>query len=283
MNTVGQILQRDAPRLADALTLTAAEARIEAQLLLGRALEVSRAWLIAHADDPLPAPAVARYRGWLERRLAGEPVAYILGEKEFFGRVFTVSPAVLIPRPETELLVELAQARCASYAAPRVLDLGTGSGCIAITLALECPRAEVTAVDVSPAALAVARENAARHGASVGFFEGHWFDALGARQFDLVVANPPYVAPGDPHLERGDVRHEPPSALVAKEAGMADIRHIVRQAAARLAPGGALLLEHGYDQATAVRQMLAAAGFAEVASWRDLAGIERVSVGVMSE
>lgn len=283
MSTAAQLLARDVPALARALDLTTAEARLEARLLLGRALRKSRAWLIAHDDDPLPAPAVAGYEAWLARRLAGEPMAYVLGEKEFFGRTFAVSPAVLIPRPETELLVELALSHARALAAPEILDLGTGSGCLAITLALECPAAKVTAVEASIAALAVARQNAALHQADVAFVQARWFDGLAGRRFDIIVANPPYVPAGDPHLHQGDVRHEPASALVAGDEGLADIAAIISGARTQLRPGGVLLLEHGYNQAERVRSGLAEMGYVEVASFRDLAGIERVSGAKVSE
>lgn len=266
-----------------ALALDMATARLEIRILLGHALGVDRTWLIAHERDPLPPKAVARYEALLSRRLGGEPVAYILGEKEFFGRIFKVTPDVLIPRPETELLVELALKRCRLIKTPGILDLGTGSGCIAITLALECPAAHVSAVESSGAALDIARKNAARNQADVEFIRNRWFESLDDRQFDIIVANPPYIAPGDPHLLQGDVRHEPASALVAEDEGLADIREIAVRAKAHLCRGGVLLLEHGYDQAEAVRALLIEAGYAGPETWRDLAGIERVSGAKMSE
>jgi release factor glutamine methyltransferase len=283
MSTSAELLRRDAARLMQALSLDASTARLEVRVLLGRVLGASRSWLIAHESDPVPAPSIARYEEMIDRRLAGEPVAYILGEREFYARIFKVTPDVLIPRPETELLVELALERCQSFATPRVLDLGTGSGCIAITLALECPSAEVSAMEASAAALEVARHNAVLNRAKVEFIQGHWFEGLEDRQFDIIVANPPYVAAEDPHLLQGDVRHEPVTALVAEDAGLADIREIVLQARAHLRPEGVLWLEHGYNQATDVRSCLTEAGFARVQSWHDLAGMERVSGGRLSE
>jgi release factor-specific protein-(glutamine-N5) methyltransferase len=220
----------------------------------------------------------ARYVELLDRRAAGEPVAYLLGEREFYGRRFGVSPAVLIPRPETELIVDLVKARRPG-AAPAVLDLGTGSGALAVTLALEIPAARVTAVDLSPAALAVARGNAAALGAQVSFVESDWFAAVGAARFDFIVSNPPYIVDDDPHLAEGDVRFEPRSALASGRSGLDDLTRIAAAAPAFLAPGGWLLMEHGYDQAAAVRALLAAAGFVAVESARDLAGIERVTLG----
>lgn len=211
--------------------------------------------------------------------MAGEPVAYLTGEREFFGREFMVTPAVLIPRPDTELLVELALAHFAGRKDMRVLDMGTGSGALAVTLALELDDADVIALDRSREALWVAMANAARLGASVSFVHSDWFAALGEERFHLIVANPPYVAAGDPHLEQGDVRFEPPGALAAGPAGLDDLAEIVMQAPARLEPDGWLFLEHGYDQAVAVRGLLADGGFAAIASWKDIAGIERVSGG----
>lgn len=265
------------------LSLDSQAARLEIRILLGRALGVDRAWLIAHEYDPLMPEAVARYEELLDRRLAGEPIAYILGQKEFYGRAFRVTPDVLIPRPETELLVDLALARCRGLASPRILDLGTGSGCIAITLALECPSARVAAVEKSPSALAIARQNADRHQADISFFQGDWFEPLAGQRFDIIVANPPYIAPGDPHLLQGDVRYEPQSALVAENRGMSALQTIAIQARAHLHPNGWLLLEHGYNQAEDMKAVLTAAGYPRPGFWWDGAGITRVSGGGLSE
>jgi release factor glutamine methyltransferase len=199
-----------------------------------------------------------------------------VGEREFYGHLFKVTPAVLIPRPETELLVELATARHPQ----RVLDLGTGSGCVAISVALAQRSAAVSAVDQSAAALAVARDNAVRLDArNVVFHAGNWFDAVPGQHFDVIVANPPYVAADDSHLARGDLRHEPRAALAAGADGLVHIRSIVAGARAHLPAGGWLLFEHGYDQAPRCRELLGRAGFSDVQSWRDVAGIERVSGG----
>jgi release factor glutamine methyltransferase len=219
----------------------------------------------------------------VERRAAGEPIAYLTGNCEFYGLEFRVTPAVLIPRPETELLVDLALERLPVEGRARVLDLGTGSGCIAVSLGRQRPRMEVWAADAVPAALEVARDNALRLGATVRFVRSDWLADLAGERFDLILSNPPYVAAGDPHLSRGDLRFEPASALVAGEDGLNDIRRIVAAAPAHLAPGGWLLFEHGYDQAQRCRALLTAAGFGQVTSWRDLAGIERVSGGCMLE
>jgi release factor glutamine methyltransferase len=250
-----------------------------ARALLRAALEVSDAYLAAHPEQALTEQQRARYLQWIERRRAGEPVAYLTGEREFYSLAFKVTPAVLIPRPETELLVELALGRIAVDARSRVLDIATGSGCVAIAIAGQRPRARVTAADVSAAALAVARDNASRHGAVIEFVESDWFAALAGRRFDLIVANPPYVAAGDPHLGAGDLRFEPQPALVAGPSGLECIGPLVAQAHAHLINGGWLLFEHGHDQAARCRVLLARIGFQDVASWRDLAGIERVSGG----
>ena len=250
----------------------------EARLLMQHILGVSRVALMAHPELPMTDSKIADFQALLARRRAGEPVAYLLGEREFYGRSFQVGPDVLIPRPETELLVELALERAGNGS--RILDLGTGSGAVAVTLALESPGSEVTATDLSPGALAIAGANAETLGAKLNFLEGSWFEPLPAdRSFDLIVSNPPYVAPGDPHLSQGDLRFEPSSALVGKADGLGDIRLIVSGAANHLAPGGWLLFEHGYDQGPACRNMLSVAGFTQVQSWCDLAGIERVSGG----
>jgi len=255
----------------------------EARLLLGHLLGKSAAWLEAHRDE---AVVVANeYAVLVARRAAGEPVAYLIGVREFYGRDFTVSPDVLIPRPETELLVDIAKSKVGADGTACILDLGTGSGCLAVTLALELPQARVTAVDVSPAALAVARGNAQRLGAPVEFIASDWFASLPPQRFDpfdLIVANPPYVAAGDPHLAAGDLRFEPIGALTDPSDegdGLSAIRRIVVEAPQWLAPNGWLFFEHGYDQAAAVRQLIEDAGFLEIKQQRDLAGIVRASGG----
>ena len=260
----------------------------EARQLFGHVLGRSSAWLEAHRDEPCDAELADQYSALVERRAAGEPVAYLLGKREFYGRDFFVSPAVLIPRPETELLVDIAKEKVGAPqghflrgagGTAQILDLGTGSGCIAISLALELPRARVTAVDVAADALQVARTNARHLGATVDFVVSDWFAALPAQRFHLIVANPPYVASGDPHLDQGDLRHEPVGALSDQADGLAAIRHIVAAAPRWLAPGGGLFIEHGYDQAPAVFALLAGAGFTQIEQHRDLAGIVRVSGG----
>nr|WP_227494520.1 peptide chain release factor N(5)-glutamine methyltransferase [Ramlibacter pallidus] len=253
-------------------------ARLDAQLLLLHVLERpagDRAWLIAHDGDALPAPAQERFAALCARRAAGEPVAYLTGEKEFFGLALQVDARVLVPRPDTETLVEWALEVLRPVAAPRVIDLGTGSGAIALALQSARPDARVEAVDRSEAALAVARANGQRLGLAVHFRQARWLE--GAEAYDLVVSNPPYVAAADPHLAA--LRHEPLEALAAGADGLEDLRAIVAAAPAHLRPGGWLLLEHGWDQAEAVRALLAQAGFAGVASRNDLAGIARCSGG----
>jgi release factor glutamine methyltransferase len=254
---------------------------LETRMLLEHVLQVPRAWLIAHDDEPLPPQAVARYQALAEQRRGGRPMAYLLGRREFMGHAFEVTPAVLIPRPDTELLVETAIGALGEYSSsPCVLDLGTGSGAIAISIALACPGAQVVATDASAAALEVAAGNARRLGARVEFFFGDWYEALPAgRVFDLIVSNPPYIARDDAHLIQGDLRFEPQAALTDGADGLRALAAIAAGAPARLAPGGQLWMEHGWDQAQMVRGLLAGAGFGRVASQRDLAGIERISGG----
>jgi release factor glutamine methyltransferase len=251
---------------------------LENRILLCHALGISRVGLITQSERELSADEAERLAALVQRRLDGEPIAYIVGQREFFGLPFQVGPAVLIPRPDTELIVELALERLAPRA--RLLDMGTGSGAIAVAVAHTRPDAQVTALDVSADALAVARANADANGAKVRFLRSDWFAALGEEEvFDVVASNPPYIASGDEHLAQGDLRFEPVDALTDHADGLSDLRTIIAGAARHLVAGGWLLLEHGYDQAAAVRTLLAEAGYLEAQSWRDLAGIERVSGG----
>ncbi|WP_367066014.1 peptide chain release factor N(5)-glutamine methyltransferase [Oryzisolibacter sp. LB2S] len=254
-------------------------ARIDAQMLLlhalGRATH-DRAWLLTHDGDALTGEPLARWQALCARRAAGEPVAYLTGHKEFYGLALQVDARVLDPRPDTETLVEWALEVLAPCPAPRVADLGTGSGAIALALQQQHPDAQVLAVDASAEALAVARANAQRLGLAVQCVRGDWLAGL-AGPFDAIVSNPPYIPAQDPHLAA--LTHEPLSALASGADGLDDIRTIVAQAPARLAPGGWLLLEHGWDQAEAVQALLRAAGFAQVQGRRDLAGMVRCSGG----
>jgi release factor glutamine methyltransferase len=259
---------------------------LETRMLLTHVLGWRNTQLITRSDEPLDSALVVRYQALEARRMAGEPVAQLVGAREFFGLDFDVTPDVLIPRPETELLVETALNALDGIARPRVLDLGTGTGAIAVAIASMRPDARVWALDRSPQALAVAVRNAerlldaARPGGSVLLQQSDWYTTLDPTlRFDVIVSNPPYIANGDPHLSEGDLRFEPRGALTDEADGLSAIRTIVAGAPSRLAPNGVLWMEHGYDQAAAVRALLSSAGFAAVRSARDLAGIERISGG----
>lgn len=284
-----------APTVADLLAQArrAGVDRLDAQLLLGRLLQQPRAWLIAHDDHALE-PALAQdFSTQLAERARGVPLAYLLGEREFHGLMLRVTPDVLVPRPDTEVLVDwalelLAHATgtagasgdtCGRTSAGdlRVADLGTGSGAIALALRQGAPAAQVTAVECSPAALAVARANGLRLGLDVEWLQGNWFAPLAGRRFALIVSNPPYIAAADPHLAA--LRNEPRAALTPGEDGLAALRLICQGAPAHLQPGGWLLLEHGYDQAAPVRSLLQVAGFRAVSTRCDLAGHERCTAG----
>jgi release factor glutamine methyltransferase len=298
-SSIQDILRNDSKQLEAALNIDSGSARIEVQCLLQTVLQVNRAWLLTHSEQLLSDEQTSRLSALYERRLNGEPIAYLLGEREFYGLTFKVTPATLIPRPETELLVELALQRCRRVAAPppgthrsapcgcipqqgacRVLDLGTGSGAVALSIAHARPDAEVVAVDASATALEVAQFNAQRLNlGNVRLLHGNWFSALKGESFDIIVSNPPYIAAGDVHLAQGDVRFEPRDALISGTDGLDDIRRICTQAKAHLRPKGWLILEHGYDQAAQVRALLQQSGLKEIFSARDLSGIERVSGG----
>lgn len=252
----------------------------EAKLLLGFGLGLERPYIAAHPEAEVGESASVVAERLFARRRRGEPVAYITEAREFFGLMLRITPAVLIPRPETELLVERSLARLRGRRAPRVLELGTGSGALAIALAHACAEAEIWATDVSPEALALARENAARHGVRLRLLQSDWFDALAGERFDLVVSNPPYVASNDPHLQRGDVRFEPRRALVGGSDGTECIAIIARGARAHLVPGGWLLVEHGWDQGSDCERLLRELGYGDVSDSRDLAGNPRVCEGV---
>src|SRR3984893_5804263 len=254
----------------------------EAKVLLGHVLRRDRAWLAAHGDQAMTASEAKAFDTLARRRRDGEPVAYLTGRREFYGLDLEVTPDVLIPRPETELLVELALVRIAANEPTEVLDLGSGSGAIALAIASERPHSAVLGVDVSAAAVALARRNASR--LSVGnaaFIESDWFSAVPRKRYDAIIANPPYVAAGDEHLRQGDLRFEPPAALSAGADGLNAIRSSIAGAAAYLSPEAWLLIEHGYDQQDAVLAMLREAQFSDVQSRRDLAGVPRTALGRM--
>ncbi len=252
----------------------------EAALLLAHVLGRDRGWLYAHGDAAVPVEAAARFDALVARRAAGEPVAYLVGRRGFWRFDLAVTPDTLVPRPETELLVELALARIPVDAGTRVADLGTGSGAIALAIAQERPLATVVATDRSAGALEVARGNAAALGVgNVLFRAGDWLQPLAGERFDVIASNPPYIADDDAHLRQGDLRFEPRDALASGVDGLDAIRAIVRDAPAHLRPGGWLLFEHGWEQSEAARTLLHAAGFAGVETHRDLEGRDRVTLG----
>ncbi len=254
--------------------------RLDAELLLAAALKRPRSYLHAWPERvPEPDRAI-RFLAWLNQRQAGEPIAYLLGRREFWSLELEVTPDTLIPRPETELLVELALERLPVNRTSALADLGTGSGAIALALAVERPRARIIATDRGPAALTVARRNARRLNiGNIEFREGDWCAPLAGERFDLLVSNPPYIAATDPHWRQGDLRFEPATALVAGEDGLDALRSIVAQAPAYLRVGGWLLLEHGYDQGEAVPNLLRQRGFVDVSDHRDAAHLSRASAG----
>ena len=256
------------------------ESRHEAEILLGHALGRDRAWLFTHAHDAPEAADIAQFRQLMQARDRGQPVAYLTGRRGFWTLDLTVTPDVLIPRPETELLVELALARIPADIEFRIADLGTGSGAIALAIASERPLARVLATDASAAALAVARENAEKlEIINVEFAQGNWCAALRDQSFDLIVSNPPYIEADDRHLAQGDLRFEPPTALASGSDGLDAIREITETAPGHLHKGAWLLLEHGHDQADRVRTTLQKCGYSETQTWRDIASKERISGG----
>lgn len=277
---VRALLDEGAAKLARACD----EPRREAEVLLGAALGRNRAWLLAHPDERiLDCEATDRYEAFLTRRALGEPVAYILGEKEFWSLPLGIGPGVLVPRPETELVVERALAHLPEGEELAVLDLASGSGAIALAIARERPHCRVVATDVSPAANATTRANARRLGLAerVEVHAGEWFAPVAGRRFDLIASNPPYIAAGDARVEPGVRRYEPAEALFAGPTGLEALRAIVQGAPSHLRPGGWLVVEHGDTQGAAARRLLQLAGLAEVRTHRDLAGLERCSEGRM--
>jgi len=278
VHRIADILREEVRNLSNTLVLDQTTARIEVQCLLQHVLGVQRAYLMAHPEQVLNEEQQRAFDALLASRLRGVPIAHLLGEREFFGLNLKVTPATLIPRPDTELIVELALNRISQTQPCRVLDMGTGSGAIALAIAKHKPNADVVAVDASLEALDVAIENASRLDiANVRFKQSDWFSALSGRSFDLIVSNPPYIASSDIHLSQGDLRFEPLTALASGEDGLADIRRIISAAPKHLTSNGWLLLEHGYDQAGSVRDLLTQRGFVEVFSEKDISGIERVT------
>jgi release factor glutamine methyltransferase len=260
-----------------AMMQTEGLSRIDSRVLLKTALKVNDAHIAAHPEQRLSRDERNRFLEWVQRRRAGEPIAYITGEREFYGLAFEVSPAVLIPRPETELLVDLALERIAPDQRCTALELGTGSGCVAVAIAKQRPGSRMVATDVAADAMNVARANARRHAAhNIEFVPGDWFEALREESFDIIVTNPPYVALGDPHLSQGDLRFEPRVALAGGEDGLDCIRKIAAGAQSRLRPGGWLLIEHGCDQGAPCLGLLRGLGYAEVRDFSDLSGLPRV-------
>jgi release factor glutamine methyltransferase len=277
-------IQQAVANLATRLKDVSETPRLDAEVLTIHVTGLSRAQLLAHGERELPTEQASRLETLAARRLAGEPIAHITGRREFWSLDLEVTPDTLIPRPETELLVERALARIPGDTQWRVADLGTGTGAVAIAIALERPGCRVVATDASPAALAVAGRNAERLGApNVEVRKGDWLAAVTDEVFDLIVSNPPYVAAGDTHLDQGDLRFEPPSALAAGPGGLGAIRTITAAAPAHLRAGGWLLLEHGYDQADAVAELMLGAGLSDVRCYRDIAGMDRVTEGRMNK
>lgn len=267
--------------LAQAIDLLPGDSsRLDAEVLLAACLGKPRSYLHAWPEHVVDDAVLRQYTDWLTRRAAGEPVAHLTGMREFWSLPLTVTPDTLIPRPETETLVELALARMVTGTHCRIADLGTGSGAIALAIASECPRCEIFATDTSDAALAVAQSNAERLGIhNVRFLAGHWCDPLPAAPFDFILSNPPYIAEDDPHLASGDVRFEPRSALVAGGNGMDELGQIASAAFTHLRPGGWLVIEHGYDQGERTARLLHAIGYIEVSDHQDAAGLSRVTLG----
>jgi len=280
VTTIRSALTEAVDRLCD----TTPSARLDAEVLIAHELGRNRSYLRAWPEKTLTRDETLRIRTAVEKRASGMPIAYLTGKKEFWSREFTVSPSVLIPRPETEELVELALSLIPTGAPYRIADLGTGSGAIAVTIAAERSNSQLIASDLCPRALAVATANAARHNTiNVSFFLSNWFDSIPAMTFDLIVSNPPYIAENDPYLDQGDVRAEPRTALTAGDDGLAALNTIARQAKRRLKPGGRLLLEHGYAQAGALNNLLSSFGYSNIAAHRDLQGHLRVTSAQIPE
>lgn len=266
-------------QLIQSLALDSHEAQLEAQLLLQTALKVERAWLIAHEIDALGANNHAEFQTLLLRRLKGEPIAYILGYREFYGLKLCVTPDTLIPRPDTETLVEAALAKIPLHTKVQILDLGTGTGAIALAVAHHRPHAQLMAIDASENALTIAQKNAKNLNiANVQFLHSDWFSTINPQRFDLILSNPPYIEASDTHLQQGDLRFEPITALASGSDGLDDIRRIVQDCQVYLKPQGWLMLEHGFNQAQAVADLMADSGLVDIATIKDLGGNDRVTI-----
>lgn len=280
MSTIRSALLQAQTRLNNSPELDSIDARYESQLLLQYTLGTNRAWLIAHENDELQADEQCIFTDLVLRRCNGEPIAYILGKREFYGLDLAVTPATLIPRPDTEILVEAALEKIPADKSLQVLDLGTGTGAIALAIAHQRPETQVTAVDASQPALDIAISNSRQHNiTNVQFILSNWFSALNQDKFDIIVSNPPYIEQDDAHLSQGDLRFEPMSALASGSDGLDDIRQIVADSLLHLKPQGWLMLEHGYNQAAAVADLLAQQGFVDITTIHDFGGNDRVTIG----
>ncbi len=279
---IGEAIRQAAQSIQKMLVLELSEANFEANLLCQHVLNVNRAWLISHERDALEPNQQVGFEALLQRRLNGEPMAYILGSRDFYGLQLKTTPATLIPRPDTETLVEAALAKIPHDSNFQILDLGTGTGAVALAIASQRPQTKVIAVDASLEALKVAAQNTQSLNLSnVRLIESNWFSALVSEKFDVIVSNPPYIAQDDEHLKQGDLRFEPLSALASGVDGLDDIRKIIQDAPDYLNPNGWLMLEHGYDQAEAVAALLKARGFSQIAHAKDIAGTLRVTFGAI--
>jgi len=280
MTSIRSVLLQAQAQLNNAQQLDAIDARHESQLLLQHALKGNRAWLIAHENDELAANIQLEFDNLIQRRISGEPIAYILGNREFYGLNLAVTPATLIPRPDTEILVDIALEKIPANQATQILDLGTGTGAIALAIAQQRPQAQVTGVDASKTALEVAISNSRQlHIINSHFILSDWFNSLNDTRFDVIVSNPPYIEETDAHLKQGDLRFEPLSALASGTDGLDDIRRIIDNCLIHLKPQGWIMFEHGYNQADTVRDLMAQTGLVAIETFKDLGGNDRVTIG----